>query len=121
MRESEREGGGIAEHRKGVQISPECGVRFTGSRKDGDQRRVTTGAQLPCPRPQPPPTPVSGENRCLPAFLRGRCLGVRARDLGSGFAGFLLLIFIGPQNLRQKCQQLKLGQILVLGSLNTIK
>lgn len=106
-------------------ISPECGVRFTGSRKDGDQRRVTTGARLPRPDPQPPPTPVqAGEDRVeqKPAFLRGGCLGIRARwGCGSGPAGFLLLFFIGQQNLRQECQQLRHGQILVLWSLNIIK
>lgn len=48
---------------EGCLISPECGVRFTGSRKDGDQRRVTSGAQLPRPDPQPPPTPVHAERR----------------------------------------------------------
>lgn len=39
----------------GFLISPECGVRFTGSRKDGDQRRVTTGAQRPGQSPSPLP------------------------------------------------------------------
>ena len=35
--------------------------------------------------------------------------------------GFLLLFFKGQQNLRQECQQLRQGQILVLWSLNIIK
>lgn len=78
---------------------------------------------IPSPLPHlsmPKKTGVGGGEQ-KPAFLRGRCLGIRARwGCGSGLVGFLLLL-IGQQNLRQVCQQLKHGQILVLWSLNIIK
>lgn len=98
--------GGAVRERRAV-ISPECGVRFTGSRKDGDQRRVTTGARLPRPEPSPlPHLSMPGGPRAAEACVSGwggeGCLGIRARwGCGSGPVGFLLSLFIGQQNLRQ--------------------
>lgn len=92
--------------------------------KTGTGEKATSGARLPRPDPQPPPTPVhagktGGEQK--PAFLRGGCLGIRAGGAVGQDLWFSSLFFIGQQNMRQECQQLRHGQILALWSLSITK
>lgn len=72
--------------------------------KTGIREELPLAPSFPGLIPSPLPHLSMPEDRVeqKPAFLRGKCLGIRARwNCGSGFVAFLLF-FTGQQNLRQE-------------------